>query len=76
MTTAPQVHLDAADAAELAELLAFIADWLRQDGSRLEPSLLTFVGSTGYSIDTLHTDLARYAFLLGGDDGGRLFGEE
>ena len=71
----PTIHLDAGDAAELAELLAFIADWLRQDRSRLEPSLLIFVGGTGYDIDTLHADVARLAFLLG-DDGTQLFGEQ
>ena len=68
-------QLDAGDAAELAELLAFIADWLHQDQSRLEPSLLTFVGSVGYGVDTLRADLARFCFLLG-DDGTQLFGQD
>lgn len=76
MTTAPKIHLDAGDAAELAEMLTFISDWLRHDRHRLEPSLLNFVGATGYDIDTLRTDLARHTFLLGGDDGTRLFGEQ
>jgi hypothetical protein len=70
------IHLDTSDAAELAELLAFIADWLHQDRSRLEPSLLNFVGTAGYRIDTLHADLARFCFLLGGDDGTRLFEQD
>lgn len=75
MTGPPAIRLDAGDAVELAELLAFIADWLRQDQGRLELSLLGFVGKTGYSIDTLHTDLARFRFLLG-DDSTSLFGQD
>lgn len=75
MTRPHPIHLDAGDAAELAELLAFLADWLRQDQSRLEPSLLSFVGNTSYSINTLHTDLARFGFLLG-DNGNQLFGPD
>lgn len=75
MTGPHTFHLEAGDAAELAELLAFIADWLRQDQGRLEPSLLHFVGIAGYGIDTLHADLARFCFLLG-DDGTRLFGQD
>jgi hypothetical protein len=77
MTTGPRtIHLDAGDAGELAELLAFIGDWLCHDRGRLEPSLRNFVGTTGYGIDTLHADLGRLCFLLGGDDGSRLFGEQ
>lgn len=74
MTTTPKIQLDAGDAAEIAEALTFIADWLRHDRQRLEASLREFVGVTSYDIDTLHTDLARLAFLLG-DDGDRLFGD-
>ena len=75
MTKPHPIHLNAGDAAELAELLAFITDWLRQDQDRLEPSLLSFVGKASYSIDTLHTDLARFRFLLG-DDSTQLFGQD
>jgi hypothetical protein len=32
------------------------------------------VGGTAYTIDTLRTDLARFAFLLTGEDAVRLFG--
>ncbi|MGH8961706.1 MAG: hypothetical protein ACRDWT_11040 [Jatrophihabitantaceae bacterium] len=73
--TTPKIHLDVVDATELAEALTFISDWLRHDRARLEASLREFVGVTGYSLDTLHADLARLAFLLG-DDGTRLFGEQ
>ncbi|MFI7681010.1 hypothetical protein [Actinophytocola sp. NPDC049390] len=75
MTGPHPIHLDAGDAAELAELLAFLADWLRQDQSRLASSLLSFVGNTSYSIDTLHADLARFGFLLG-DNSTQLFGQD
>jgi hypothetical protein len=34
------------------------------------------LGNTGYDIETLNTDLARFAYLLGGNDGARLFGEQ
>jgi hypothetical protein len=76
MTTAPKISLDAGDAAEMAEAFAFIADWLRYGRARLEASVRDFVGVTSYDLDTLHADLARFAFLLGGDDGTRLFGEQ
>jgi hypothetical protein len=69
MTT---ITLDSGDAAELAEALTFVADWLRSDPKRLQVSLSAFVGSDSYSLDGLHNDLARFAFLLG-DDGHRAF---
>ena len=71
----PTVRLDTGDAAELTEMLTFIGDWLDHDRHRLEASLHDFVGTTGYDIDTLQIDLGRFVFLLGGDDGIRLFGE-
>jgi hypothetical protein len=71
MTT---VHLDAADAAELSEMLTFIGGWLASDPATLTHSLEKFVGGTAYTIGTLRTDLARFAFLLTGEDAVRLFG--
>lgn len=65
---------DPADAAELTEALLFIAGWLGSDPGRLSASLAGYVGDPGYSLQDLHTDLARFAFLLGGDDGENLFG--
>lgn len=68
-------RLDLADAAELGELLTFLGDWLEgHDHAQLAASLHRFVGADGYDIDTLRTDLARFAFLLGTDDGTQLFG--
>ena len=70
----PEVRLDLADAAELAELLQFLAQWLTRDSGRLGASLEQFVGHPAYNIGELRQDLNRFTFLLGGDDGESLFG--
>jgi hypothetical protein len=49
-------------------------DWLTSDPATLTHSLEKFVGGTAYTIDTLRTDLARFAFLLTGEEAVRLFG--
>jgi hypothetical protein len=43
------VTLNAADAAELAEMLQFLADWLKRDPGRLGASLEDFVGHPAYN---------------------------
>ena len=43
------VTLNANDAAELAEMLQFLADWLNRDPSRLGASLEDFVGHPAYN---------------------------
>ena len=70
----PRMNLDVVDAAELAELLQFLSSWTASDPGRLVPSLLAFVGHPAYSLDTLRSDLDRFTFLLGGNDGEHLFG--
>jgi hypothetical protein len=70
------MNLDTVDAAELAELLQFIAGWLASDPSRLTPSLMAFVGHPAYGTEQLRQDLDRFAFLLGGNDGEPLFGPD
>jgi hypothetical protein len=70
----PQLRLDVVDAAELAELLQFLAGWLARDPDRLGASLEQFVGPPAYNIGELRQDLNRFTFLLGGDDGESLFG--
>jgi hypothetical protein len=70
----PEVRLDAADAAELTEMLQFLTGWLARDPSRLAASLEEFVGYPAYDIDQLRQDLERVVFLLGGSDGEPLFG--
>lgn len=63
------------DTAELGELLTFLRDWLGgNDNPQLAASLHRFVGTDGYDLNTLRADLARFAFLLGADDGNDLFG--
>ncbi len=68
------VRLDAGDAAELAELLQFLAEWLARDPGRLGASLEQFAGNPAYNISQLRQDLDRFTFLLGADDGESLFG--
>ena len=72
----PELRLDVVDAAELAELLQFLSQWLARDPGRLGASLEAFVGHPAYNISELRQDLARFAFLLGGDDGEALFGPD
>ena len=70
----PEVRLDVVDAAELAELLQFLSQWLARDRERLSASLGEFVGHPAYNVGELRQDLDRFTFLLGGDDGESLFG--
>jgi len=62
------------DAVELAEFLEVLHDWVAA-APELGPSLRAFLGCDGYTLAELRADLARFAFLLGGD-GERLFGAE
>lgn len=69
------VALDPVDAVELGELLEFLIGWLDQDESgHLVGSFSRFVGADGYDLDALRADLAKFAFLLGSNDGELLFG--
>jgi hypothetical protein len=70
----PEVKLDAVDAAELAEILQFLSQWLARDPARLGDSLEQFVGHPAYGLPQLRADLERFVFLLGGSDGEQLFG--
>jgi hypothetical protein len=70
----PQIKLDVTDAAELAELLQFLSQWLARDPARLTASLEDFVGHPAYNVVQLREDLERFVFLLGGSDGEPLFG--
>jgi len=72
----PQITLDPSDAAELAEMLTFLADWLSGSQKQiLAGSLAAFAGHPACNIDSLRTDLHRFAFLLGETDGEELLGE-
>ena len=72
----PEVRLDAVDAAEIAETLQFLSQWLTRDPARLGASLEQFVGHPAYNVGELRQDLDRFVFLLGGDDGESLFGPD
>lgn len=69
----PSLSLDPADAAELAEMLQFISDWLASDHTALDASLTRYTGSGAYNASTLRNDLDRFGFLLGGNNGETLF---
>ena len=72
----PQIRLDLGDAAELAELLTFLANWLSGSQKQaLAESFTAFVGHPAYNTATLCADLHRFVFLLGASDGEGLFGE-
>ncbi len=70
----PDVSLNATDAAELAEILQFLSQWLARDPGRLGESFERFVGHPAYGLNELRGDLERFVFLLGGSDGEDLFG--
>jgi hypothetical protein len=70
----PEVRLDVTDAAELAEMLQLLSQWLARDPARLGASMEDFVGHPVYGITQLRQDLDRFVFLLGGSDGEPLFG--
>ncbi len=72
----PEISLHLSDAAELAEMLTFLASWL--SGSQkptLAGSFAAFAGHPAYNTDALCADLHRFVFLLGVSDGEELFGE-
>lgn len=62
------------DAVELAEILEFLHDLIGSAPDTLADVLSRFTGG-GYDLDELRADLARFAFLLGGDS-ERLFGAQ
>jgi len=62
------VRLAASDAAELTELLGFLIDWIDNDHTQLSASLRRFAGHSAYNTAALRSDLARFLFLLGGDE--------
>jgi len=60
---AGEVRLAATDAAELADFLAFLGEWLTsEDTDLLAASLNRFAGH--YDLPSLQGDLARFAFLV------------
>lgn len=74
---AAPVCLGAEHAVELGELLEFVGDWLLSDRACgvVADSLTGFCGG-GYGVEELRADLARFAFLLGGDGERFVFGDD
>jgi len=56
----PSVTLDAGDAAELAEMLSFLGQWLARDPGRLGASLEDFLGNPGYGSQHLRDEEALF----------------
>jgi hypothetical protein len=61
--------LDAGEAVELGELLAFVNDWLASDPNRLDASLYEFVGVPDYvgpvcTVSELRAEVGRFAGML------------
>lgn len=67
----PTIRLDTADAIELTELLQFVKEWLTTD-NKAKASFAQFVGSHSCDAADLCTDIERFSFLLGGNDGEHL----
>ena len=63
------------DLVELGEMLEFVHDLVASDPDVIGHVLHRFIGADGYRVDQLRADLARFAFVLGGD-GERLFGSQ
>ena len=73
----PAITLDLSDAADIAETLTLLTQWLSGSHKQaLADSFTDFIGHPAYSTATLCTDLHRFAFLLGASDGEELFGEQ
>ena len=72
----PQTTLNPGDAAEPAQMLTFLADWLTGAQEQAPADSLTaFAGHTAHTTGTPCADPHRFAFLLGVSDGEELFGE-
>lgn len=63
--SSPRVQLDREDAAELAQLLSLVGDWLEgPDAKDLAASFRRFA-RTGYDLDELRADLGSFVTTLG-----------
>jgi hypothetical protein len=72
----PGITLDLSDAAELAETLTLLTQWLSGSHEHaLAESSAAFIGHPACNTGTLCADLHRFAFLLGASDGEDLLGE-
>jgi len=69
------MKLDVADAAELAEMLQFLSQWLARDPARLGDTLAEFVGHRS-GPGPAAPGPERFVSLLGGSVGESLFGPQ
>ncbi|MGF6888569.1 hypothetical protein ABIA39_007910 [Nocardia sp. GAS34] len=65
-------HLDASDAAELAEMLGFLQDFVQRADPGVTAAFTEFVGVPGFTLDELCCHLERFQILLGGIPGDEL----
>jgi hypothetical protein len=74
----PNMPLDVSDAIELAELLQFLAGWMKSDRDYLAPSLARYLGIDveGQGPESLADDFNRFRFLLGATDGEGVFTQD
>lgn len=70
------VTLQADDAVELGELLEFLHDILGYAPGALLEARLARLTAGAYTLAELRADLARFAFLLGGDGDRFVFGSD
>jgi hypothetical protein len=70
-----EVRLRDDDVLELTEMLAFLHDWIDYAPDALGEWLARFTGS-GYTLDELRADLARFVFVLGGPSDQFVLGEQ
>jgi hypothetical protein len=70
-----EVRLRGEHAVELCELLEFLGDWLDADSGVVADWLSGFCAG-GYQVVELRADLARFAFLLGGDGERFVLGDD
>ncbi len=59
-----------------SRILLLITGWLTADPATLAPSFLAHVGHPACGLDALRADLDRFTFLLGGNDGEFLTGQD
>lgn len=72
----PRTCIDTADAIELTQTLQLIAGWLAADPASLSGSVHAYIGHPAYGLTALRADLDRFTFLLGGNNGEFLLGED
>jgi hypothetical protein len=60
----PLIRIDQVDAIELIEILEFIESWLAQADPTVTADFERFVGSDGYPLTELRTDLVAWAARL------------